>query len=440
MSALSTKPYRGTKDLFPERQRIRKMIFNVWDEVAHNSAFQEYSGPILEPLELYLAKSSEEIVSEQLFTLTDRSDRKLGIRPEVTPTLARMVASTLGKYPLPLRWYCVETCMRYERPQRGRMRQFDQLNMDILGGDIGEGDFEVLATIPQMMAKLDAPMDGFKVRLNHREFINNYLDKHISLQGDQRASVLRLLDGFPKTGEEGLRKEGTSLGLTETEIQKLLALLTTPFTELLESTNEPSLIYLKQLIDDLNTACEIDAFEFDATIMRGFDYYTGVIFEVVDISPVNNRALFGGGRYDNLVATFGTNSVSGVGYGVSEISLYNFLEAHNIMPELNPDIEVVAAGLQDDSGLKTLRKLVQKLRKLGVNCEMLGAGKKPAKVFKYASKIGANSVIVIGPDEAERGTFSVKLLASRQEQELKIDELNEESLLNLVQQLRENPS
>lgn len=211
---LTTSPYRGTKDLFPERERVRQDIFQKWRQTAIAFGYEEFSGPFLEPLSLYASKSSEEIVSEQLYSFSDKSGRTLGIRPEMTPTLARMVAASRGKYQPPLRWFCIETCMRYERPQRGRMRQFDQLNMDILGGDIFDADYEILATIPSMMELFGAAVGSYKVKMNHRGFINKYINTQIDMEGKDFSSALRLLDAYPKMSESAFVEQCQELGFS----------------------------------------------------------------------------------------------------------------------------------------------------------------------------------------------------------------------------------
>lgn len=422
MSKLSTTPYRGTKDLFPERERIRQFIFNHWRRSATKHSYEEYSGPLVEPLSLYASKSSEEIVSEQLYHFTDKGGREIGIRPEMTPTLARMVSASRGQYTMPIRWFCIETCMRYERPQRGRMRQFDQLNMDILGGDPAEADFEILATIPSMLFDMGAKVGDFKVKLNHRGFVNRFLQEKTGLDREQLTPLLRTLDAFHKLSEDDFREQLSKLGLSGDQITEVRKMMTQDF-DTLQKELPPwdELLELKNLLDRLNASWGLGVFEFDAAIMRGFEYYTALVFEVIDCAPQNNRALFGGGRYDNLVGAFGGESLSGVGYGVSEISIYNFLETHQLLPEERKPVTLVGACVFGDEGRQILDRALMVARQKDINCERIFGSNKINKVLKSANKLEANAVLMVGPDEAAQGQFKIKNLKTSKEFTISID-------------------
>ena len=422
MTKLDTAPYRGTKDLFPERERVRQYIFNMWREVSASYGYEEYSGPLVEPLQLYASKSSEEIVSQQLYRFEDKSGREIAIRPEMTPTVARMVAATRGKYQPPIRWFCIETCMRYERPQRGRLRQFDQFNLDILGGEAFGSDFEALSTIPDMLFRLGAKEGAFKVKLNHRVFVEKYLGSKLSVGTKNLPEVLRLIDAFPKMSEEDFTKKTTELGLSSDDVDVLKHMMKSSHTELSQAVDGEieELNYLSKIIDDLNALWGKEVFEFDAAIMRGFDYYTGIIFEVVDCSPKNNRALFGGGRYDNLVEAFGCEALSGVGYGVSEVSIYNFLDVHGLLEEMPKPVDVVASCIHDDSGEALLSQVLKDFRLSGLNCERVLGANKIKKALKMSGRLGAKAMVIIGPEEAEKQVFKLKNLDSSNEKEVKI--------------------
>lgn len=411
---LSTQPYRGTKDQFPEDQRLINYVFDVWRLTCERFGYEEYAGPFLEPIDLYLSKTSEEIVNEQLYHVHDKGDRHLAIRPEMTPTLARMVASRARQLPQPIRWYSIATCMRFERPQRSRLRQFDQFNLDVLGDNPHDEDVEVLLTILYSMKLLGASPEDFVIKISHRRLVNDFLAT-IAIPLDSRAPFLRLMDAVDKMSAEAFAEGAAKLGATPDQIAKARDFMAGDLQKIatMMGAENEHLIYLESLIKELQTA-DADfrnVFRFSPEVMRGFDYYTGIVFEVFDNDKENHRALFGGGRYDDLVGSFGGDKLSGVGYGVSEISLINFMTTHNLVPELKRPVDVVAFSL-DQSAKAQVTKLAMILRDEGLNVEQSMGQRKIGKLFAHGSKVGAMACVFVGETERESGMVGVKWLAT----------------------------
>ncbi|NBX17315.1 MAG: histidine--tRNA ligase [Proteobacteria bacterium] len=410
---LSTQGYRGTRDFYPELQRLRSWMYGHIKNVLEGYGYEEYDGPILEPLELYASKSSEEIVSEQLYSFDDRGGRKVGIRPEMTPTLARMVASRAKELVRPIRWYSIPTCMRYERPQRGRLREFDQLNVDVFGGTPLDEDIEVLLTCHDLMVRLGAKPSDFEIKINHRGLVDDLLFGVLNLNTSQKSAILRLLDKKDKLSAEAFREEAGKLWLSGTDIEKLEQFMSQPLSELrpLMGDKTTHLDALSERLACLQSVIPAECIRFDASIMRGFDYYTGLVFEIYDKHPDNRRALFGGGRYDNLVGAFGTDPLAGIGYGVSDVSLLNFLEVHNLTPVLSKKTEVAVIRFSEADRPAALA-LSRTLRELGLNVETTLSAAKFGKQIQWAERTGAKAVVFRGEDELKNGTFACKWLAT----------------------------
>lgn len=414
----------GTRDFYPDLQRLRHWLFTRMHEVLASFGYEEYGGPLLEFLDLYASKSSEEIVREQLFSLTDRGDRKLAIRPEMTPTLARMVAARARELTRPLRWYSIPTCMRNERQQRGRLKEFDQLNVDILGGLPLDEDVEIILTAHALMKAIGARPEDFEVRVNHRGLVNAFLYDVLSVDRAHQAGMLRLLDKRDKITGAEFEAGCVELGLAGSQIQRLEAFLHADLKTLpsLMGTHEAPVRDLEQRFDALASAGCAENLRFDASIMRGFDYYTGLVFEIFDTHESNRRALFGGGRYENLVGSFGVDPLPGIGYGVSDVSLLNFLEAHGLTPALakKVDVAVVRFGEQDRGSALAL---AQRLREASLKVETTVSATKFGKQIQAAERSGARAVVFRGADEIAAGTFAVKWLATGVQEAVRLDDV-----------------
>ncbi len=313
---ISTESYKGVRDFYPEDMAIQNHIFGVWRDVATESGFVEYGASILESAELYKSKTSEEIVNEQTFSFTDRGGREVVLRPEMTPTLARMVAAKSRSLTFPLRWFSIPNVFRYERPQRGRKREHWQLNCDIVGIAGIEAEIEIIELAYKIMKRFGAVESDFEIQINDRGLFNEIFDEIDGLSDDTRREVIRLVDKQDKI--ENFESE-LERNMGKEKAQK--------FLELLE--NKKSTKNLLELLEKLKER-GINNARINTNIARGFDYYTGMVFEVFDTNPENKRSIFGGGRYDNLLEIFGVEPVPTVGFGMGDVTIRDFLETHNL--------------------------------------------------------------------------------------------------------------
>lgn len=411
--SLSTRPYIGSRDFYPDQMRFRSWMFDVQAQVCRRYGYSEYGAPILEPLDLYRAKSSEEIVSEQLYRFTDRGDREVAIRPELTPTLARMVAAKLNELPQPLRWFSTANFMRYERPGRGRLREFYQLNVDLLGPDSHTADAEVLMLAIDLMRAYGAKAEHFEVRYSDRRLLEAYLQPYDS---EKIRAISRIIDKRAKLKPEDYQSQlaeacGDSEGVTK--VERLLALDTDALKSFSPEELDPEIAgRLADFADFMRTQGYGEGLIFDPGIVRGFDYYTGLIFEMYDRDPENNRALFGGGRYNRLVGMFGKNEIPAVGFGMGDVTLENFIVSHGLTPESLSAARGVYVALMSPDLAPAVASLAGELRAAGLEVEIaLESTKKFGKQFELAEKKGRRFVLVLGSDELEKGVVRVKDLS-----------------------------
>lgn len=317
---LSTEPYKGVRDFYPEDMAIQNYIFDTWKKVAKEFGYVEYAASILEPAELYKSKGqrNEEMVNEQMYTFIDKGEREIALRPEMTPTLARMVAARRKGLKLPLRWFSIPNCFRYERSQRGRRREHWQLNCDIMGNNKDfstiDAEVEIISLAYKIMKEFGAKDAYFKIRIGNRE-IFEIIASGLGLNQDDKKKLRNIID----------RKDKISQSEFETELKNMNVPI-----DILNPNN--TTIWVNEILKRLEEK-GIGNAEYDPTIMRGFDYYTGMVFEVFDTDPANNRSLFGGGRYDNLLEMFGVEPLPTVGFGMGDVTMRDFLETHNLLPQ-----------------------------------------------------------------------------------------------------------
>ena len=416
---LSTQPYKGTRDFYPQDMRLRNWFFGVIRRVLENSAFDEYNGPMLESLDLYAAKSGEELANEQTYNFTDRGDRRLAIRPEMTPTVARMVAAKMGELNFPLKWFSIPNMYRCERPQRGRLREFWQINVDIFGCDTYEADLEIIASAINLLCAYGADETMFTVRINNRRFFNDVIAAIAGTDEEGSRKVSKVIDRKNKVPREVYEKDLHELGLTDAQIEQIDRLYTMDVTDAIAlCPDSVGSAELRLLFDALDKTGLRKYCVFDFGIIRGLDYYTGTVFEVFDNAPENNRAMFGGGRYDNLVGLFVKNAkVSGVGYGMGDVTLENFLFTHGLVPQsLGSEVKVLVTRF-DDVPYEKYLAIVDELRTAGIVSSVYLGSKKFGKQLDFAIKDGYTHVLIMGGSEAERNVVRMKNLATREESE-----------------------
>lgn len=420
MAKLSTQPYKGARDFYPEDMRLQKYIFNTWRAVAERYGFEEYDAPLLEPTDMYRAKTGEEIVNDQTYSFTDRGGREVTIRPEMTPSVARLVAGRQQELPYPLRWYNIGTRWRYERPQRGRLREFYQFDADIFGVESIDAEFELIKMASNMMKAFKAQDDMFKIRINSRKLFSLLMGEYLGLDITQSYKLSKILDRKDKMTESAFQSQVEAV-LGENTIKLMDLVNIRSLDDLPTSVVESGLVEeLRTLFAQLE-AHEVKNFEFDLTLMRGFDYYTGVVFEIFDTSPENSRSLFGGGRYDELTSIFDAPAVPAIGFAVSDAVITNFLETHQLLPAFPSTTEVYIATVGDFG--EQAQALASELRKEGVNTAVDVTDRKPANKIKQADKQDIGLVIFVGENEVKEAKYTLKNLNTGDEQKLSISDL-----------------
>ena len=422
MSKLSTQNYKGARDYFPEDKRQQNYIFSTWRRTVESFGYEEYGAPILEPLEIYLAKSGQELAGEQTYTFEDRGGRQVAIRPEMTPSISRMVAARRQELPMPARLYSIANFMRYERPQRGREREFWQLNADLFGVDGVVADAEIIELSHASLMNFGATQDMFTVRVNDRQLINQLMSSFLGLDIIGANLMTKLLDRKNKIEPEEFKRQAVEIfgSTADAGVQKLAQLISMKSVDDLptELSDTPSVWQIRELMDMLKQKGITNAV-FDVTLMRGLDYYTGTVFEFFDNSPENNRALFGGGRYDGLVGLFGVEPISTVGVGLGATTMQNFLEVHGLLPKIasHTDVYIVVV---DESARKNADGLARQLRSEGVRAELDITGRKIDKQLKTALKKHIPFATFVGSEEVESGIYSVKNLVESTEQKIDV--------------------
>ncbi len=422
---LSTQPYKGTRDFYPAEMRFRNWFFGKIREVLLKSAYEEYNAPMLESFDIYAAKSGEELASTQTYNFMDRGDRHLAIRPEMTPSVARMVAAKMYDLNMPLKWFAIPNMYRCEAPQRGRLREFWQLNVDIFGCDGFEADMDVIESAINILRVFGADETMFKVHINNRRFFNDVICAISGADVDGAKRVSKIVDKKNKIPREVYEKEMRELGLSDEQIAKIDSLYTMSVEE--ATSLCPDSVGAKELADLFALLKEtgLDKYcVFDFGIIRGLDYYTGTVFEVFDEAPENNRAMYGGGRYDNLVGLFVKNAkVSGVGYGMGDVTLENFLVTHNLVPDFSEGETKVLVARFNDVPYKEYINLAASIREAGTTCSLYLGTKKFGKQIDYAFKENYTHIVILGGSELENGVVKVKNLLTKEETEVSRNDL-----------------
>jgi len=414
MSSLSTQSYKGSRDYFPEEKRLQNYIFNVWHKTVESFGYEEYGAPLLEPLDIYLAKSGQELAGEQTYAFEDRGGRMVAIRPEMTPSISRMVAAKRQELAMPARLYSIANFMRYERPQRGREREFWQLNADLFGVDGAAADAEI---IDLSVMNFGAKQEMFTVRVNNRQLINRLMSQFLKLDIVGSTMMMKLLDRKNKIPAEEFKRQAIEIfGNQASEgLPKLAKMISMKSVDDLPSElmEDESVKQLREVMKLLSQKGITNAV-FDVTLMRGLDYYTGMVFELFDNSPENNRAL---GRYDGLVGLFGVEPIATVGVGMGATTMEQFLEVHGLLPKLasKTDVYIIPVSKESMAGADDLAR---KLRSEGVRAELDITGRKIDKQIKAALKKQIPFAVFVGEDEIASGAYTVRNLVESDEQKV----------------------
>lgn len=423
--SLSTQPYKGTRDFYPEDKRIQNYVFGIWAKIAQRYGYEDYAAPTLEPYDLYAAKTGQEIVNEESYLFTDRGNRQVMIRPEMTPSVSRMVAAKRQELPYPARWFSIANFMRYQRPQRGRLREFWQLNCDIFGVETIDAEVELITMADEIMKAFGATDKMYSVKINSRHLVNFLMAEYLELDVVQSQLMIKLFDRKDKIAPEEFRDQALEIFDTDKAkegLHKIGALFAAKsMGELPKQILESSAIEQVQMLFTLLREHGVKSATFDIGLMRGLDYYTDIVFEVYDTNPDNARSLFGGGRYDGLVGLFGVEPIPTAGYAIGDVTFTDFLETHKLLPKLTTHTEVYMVVLGD--ALKGAQKLASRLRGEEVNVEVDITGRKLDKQIKTAVKKGVPYLLFVGQKELDEEMYTLKDLAAEKEHKVAFSRL-----------------
>ena len=415
---LSTDSYKGVRDFYPEDMAIQRYIFDTWTKTAESFGFERYDASILEPSDLYKAKgaANEEMVNDQTYTFTDRGDREVTLRPEMTPTVARMVAGRARALSFPLRWYSIPNLFRYERMQKGRLREHWQLNCDIFGSTDYTADVEMIALAYQTLIDFGAKPEMFEVVINNRQYYTEillYLANLASkkLSKIQIEEIIRLSDRINKIS--GIDFENRLIEITgeETAANIIKLIKGEDFREI----DVPSKQNLTNVYEGL-LQLGFKNIKLNPTLARGFDYYTGTIFEIFEVDSdgkQTGRSLLGGGRYDNLTEMFGGEAVPGIGFGMGDVTMRDFLETHKLLPAnlaaTSATLVIIPMEVQQNLAAQ---KIAKTFRDNDISVFVDFGTKKFGKKISDAADEGAKYVIVVGEDEVNSDTYTLKNLTT----------------------------
>lgn len=394
---------KGTRDFYPEQMAVRVWLYNTMREVAESFGYQEYEAPILETLDLYAAKSGEELVKEQSYVFTDRGGSEITLRPELTPSLARMIAQKQNEINFPVRWWSFGPFWRYERPQKGRTREFFQWNVDMLGVSSPEADAENAAVLATFFQRVGLTPQQVVIKVNNRRLLDDRFDA-LDIPAEKRPAVSSWVDRREKMSPEAWMEYGKEIGLSPEQIAKMKETLADK--DLWKLSAELTRFFAVIEAMKLN-----DFIIFDPSIMRGLLYYTGTVFEAWEVGGDIKRSILGGGRYDNLTQDVGGEPVPAVGFAMGDVVITLILEKYGLLPkDLNINPAPVFVTVFDEERMLESFKLASELRRAGLKVVCYPEAVKLPKQFKYADRMGAKVTLVLGPDEVEKDQVAVKNL------------------------------
>ncbi len=414
--ALGKKPYKGTRDFFPADKRRLDFMFNHMKTAAEKFSYEPYDGPLLEETDLYRAKSGEELINDQIYSFIDRGEREVAIRPEMTPTVARMVAQIHREVPKPIRWYSIPNLMRYEKPQKGRLREHWQFNCDIFGAPENLGELEIIQVAIELMTSFGATSDMFEILINDRHIVDDLFSKTLKLDDKQTYKLYKVIDKAKKVDQAALDKMILEIITAEQKVLFDQYLNLKSFDELFNYYQKnnlgDNLEKIKSFYDKIKFL-KLETFvKYDPTIVRGLDYYTGIVFEIFDKNPENRRAICGGGSYANLLQIFNEQPLAGVGFGLGDVTLTDFLQTHGLLKDFSTATNNIFITYQSEDCENFAINYANSLRKAGLKVELYLGTIKPQKAFPLAEKKGHSFVALIGTNELNSNKVRVKNLVS----------------------------
>ncbi|MDA3959246.1 MAG: histidine--tRNA ligase [Planctomycetota bacterium] len=426
MASIELQPVRGTRDFYPEDMRLRSWLFGLWRDVAERFGFEEYDACVLEHEDLYIRKAGDEITG-QLYNFSDKGDRRVALRPEMTPSLARMVMARQGSLPLPLRWFAVPQCFRYERMQRGRKREHFQWNMDIVGLDSVAAEVELMAAQHAFLeaAGVDLAAGEVVFKVSDRRVLQGFLDG-LSITGETFAAACVVVDKVDKIGRDKTAEQLGELGIEAAAAEQILDLLAATGIEQLEvavGADNPGVASLRQLTELAAAAGIGAAITIDPSVVRGLSYYTGTVWEIFAAAGNFRRAIAGGGRYDLLLETLGGKSAPMVGFGLGDVPIIEFLTELGRLPALPGRLDDVVYPMSE-SEFVIANRIATKLRGEGRRVAVDYSGRRFKHVIARAESDGAERLFILGAREVAEGICKLRSLGTvRDEVELRLDEL-----------------
>ena len=425
---ITLQPVKGTRDFYPAEMRLRLWLFDIWRETSRQFGFEEYDACVLESEDLYIRKAGDEI-TEQLYAFDDKGGRRLALRPEMTPSLARLVLQRKNALSFPLKWFAIPQCFRYERMTRGRKREHYQWNADVVGQAGQTAEVEVLSVLLMSLEKMGLSPEQIRVHLNDRRILNAILE-HIGVPEALHLPVMVVMDKRDKISSEALETQMTELGLAAGQVSRLNEFLQMEslqqISEALDGGEEAEGSGLSGAPGEMGRLMEaLDAVgfggycQFDITVVRGLSYYTGTVFEIRD-ARAKLRAICGGGRYDSLLSAFGGDPVPAIGFGFGDVVILELLADLGLLPELTPEIDYVVIPFSKDQ-VSIALAVGQALRRAGFRADADFGFRKLRRALQRAGEIGARKAVLLMPEELERGELVVRDMAAREEKRVAVE-------------------
>ena len=418
---IDLQPVKGTRDFFPDEMRLRNWLFEVWRNVSVQAGFEEYDTCVLEHEELYIRKAGDEI-SKQLYSFEDKGGRRLSLRPEMTPSLARLVLQHKKSLSFPIKWFSMPQCFRYERMTKGRRREHFQWNADIIGQAEIVAEAEILMLLISACELMGLSAKEIRVFINDRRILNSILSQ-ISVPQEMHSEVLVIMDKRDKISIEALSKLLQDIGMSTTQVDQLNEyLLKSDLIELKKDLNDTQGIdELQNLMDMMETAGFSDYLQVDISIVRGLSYYTGAVFEVN--SPAKqHRAICVGGRYDSLLSTYGGEIVPAVGFGFGDVVVLDVLKDLERFPELPRKLDYTIIPFATEQ-VGTALNIAAILRQQGSTVDCNFSMKKMKKTLQQAGESGAAKAILLFPDELSENKVVIRDLRLHEQMPIEITDL-----------------
>jgi histidyl-tRNA synthetase len=424
---IELQPVRGTRDFYPPELRLRHWLFEIWRRTARQFGFEEYDACVLEHEELYVRKAGDEITG-QLYNFEDKGGRRLALRPEMTPSLARMILQKRNALTFPLKWFSIPQCFRYERMTRGRKREHFQWNLDVVGQPAAVAEVEVISALITALQAMGLGPEHVRLHVNDRRLLGAVLD-HAGVPAERHLPVMVVMDKRDKITPEALESLLGEQGLNPEQSQRLNAILA---MRSLAEVNAalgggalgdavPAARELQALLDLLARVGFGDWAAFDVAIVRGLSYYTGTVFELRD-RGANLRAICGGGRYDSLLSAFGGESVPAIGFGFGDVVILELLADLGLLPQPTQAIDMAVIPFSE-AEVPLALEIGQKLRRRGLTVDADFGLRKLKRALQRADEIGAKEALLLMPDELRRGEAVLRDMAKREERRVPLKDL-----------------